>query len=36
MSGERGYAAPPYAPLEHADGYLPLEDHGLIGDGATA
>jgi GH15 family glucan-1,4-alpha-glucosidase len=33
---ERGYAAPPFAPLEHADGYLPLEDHGLIGDGATA
>ena len=37
MSGaELGYAAPPFAPLEHADGYLPLEDHGLIGDGATA
>jgi alpha,alpha-trehalase len=24
------------APYEHNDGYLPLEDHGLIGDGATA
>lgn len=23
-------------PLEHLDGYLPLEDHGLIGDGETA
>jgi alpha,alpha-trehalase len=23
-------------PLHHFDGYLPIEDHGLIGDGATA
>lgn len=27
---------PAFAPLEPVDGYLPLEDHGLIGDGATA
>ena len=25
-----------FAPIAYADGYLPLEDHGLIGDGATA
>lgn len=25
-----------FAPLRRRDGYLPLEDHGLIGDGATA
>lgn len=25
-----------FAPLESIDGYLPLEDHGLIGDGETA
>ena len=23
-------------PLHYLDGYLPLEDHGLIGDGTTA
>src|SRR5262245_60069964 len=23
-------------PLRYIDGYLPIEDHGLIGDGATA
>jgi alpha,alpha-trehalase len=23
-------------PLRYFDGYLPIEDHGLIGDGATA
>jgi GH15 family glucan-1,4-alpha-glucosidase len=27
---------PAFQPLRHVDGYLPLEDHGLIGDGATA
>lgn len=26
----------PFAPLPRIDGYLPLEDHGLIGDGSTA
>ena len=25
-----------FAPLETIDGYLPIEDHGLIGDGSTA
>lgn len=25
-----------WAPLRRVDGYLPLEDHGLIGDGSTA
>ncbi|TYB53484.1 glycoside hydrolase family 15 protein [Nonomuraea sp. PA05] len=27
---------PPFRPVRRHDGYLPLEDHGLIGDGATA
>jgi GH15 family glucan-1,4-alpha-glucosidase len=27
---------PDLAPLSRRDGYLPIEDHGLIGDGATA
>jgi GH15 family glucan-1,4-alpha-glucosidase len=26
----------PFEPLEFLDGYLPIEDHGIIGDGATA
>lgn len=26
----------PWPPLRRIDGYLPLEDHGLIGDGSTA
>jgi alpha,alpha-trehalase len=25
-----------FAPLQRVDGYLPIEDHGLIGDGATS
>lgn len=28
--------AAPFAPLSRLDGYLPIEDHGLIGDGSTA
>ncbi|UBU12601.1 glycoside hydrolase family 15 protein [Nonomuraea gerenzanensis] len=27
---------PPFRPIRRHEGYLPLEDHGLIGDGATA
>ena len=26
----------PFRPLRHVDGYPPIEDHGLIGDGTTA
>ena len=26
----------PFSPLRSLEGYLPLEDHGLVGDGATA
>src|SRR5262245_1337904 len=25
-----------FKPVVHKDGYLPIEDHGLIGDGSTA
>jgi len=25
-----------FAPIEKVDAYLPIEDHGLIGDGTTA
>src|SRR5680860_988723 len=28
--------ASPFSPLHAVDGYLPIEDHGLIGDGSTA
>ncbi|MQY40435.1 hypothetical protein SRB17_84680 [Streptomyces sp. RB17] len=27
---------PPFRPVRRQDGYLPLEDHGLVGDGMTA
>ncbi len=30
------HEAAPFAALVDVDGYLPLEDHGLIGDGETA
>ncbi|HEV2890375.1 MAG TPA: glycoside hydrolase family 15 protein [Frankiaceae bacterium] len=32
----RGSAGDGYAPLAAVDGYLPIEDHGLLGDGTTA
>jgi len=31
-----GAPANPFKPLSLIDGYLPIEDHGLIGDGSTA
>lgn len=35
-SGVLGIRASEFAPLQRADGYLPIEDHGLIGNGATS
>jgi alpha,alpha-trehalase len=32
--GARDAPLPPFEPLERLDGYLPIERHGLIGDGA--
>jgi alpha,alpha-trehalase len=32
--GSRAVPLPPFEPLERLDGYLPIERHGLIGDGA--
>jgi alpha,alpha-trehalase len=32
--GTRSAPFPPFEPLERLDGYLPIERHGLIGDGA--
>ncbi|MBI5444845.1 MAG: glycoside hydrolase family 15 protein [Deltaproteobacteria bacterium] len=29
-------ADPPFRPIREIEGYLPLEDHGLVGDGQTA
>lgn len=34
--GEQVHGTPSFAPLAYIDGYLPLEDYGLIGDGASA
>jgi GH15 family glucan-1,4-alpha-glucosidase len=34
MTGELGVSN--FSPVRAVDGYLPIEDHGLIGDGATA
>jgi len=36
VSGPDTAAAPAFHPIARHDGYLPIEDHGLIGDGATA
>jgi alpha,alpha-trehalase len=36
MLFEREHDAPPFQPIEYKDGFLPIKDHGLIGDGNTA
>jgi len=33
---EAGVNETPFSPLYPVEGYLPLEDHGLVGDGTTA
>ena len=37
LSTEQAHMSQPtFLPLDYINGYLPIEDHGLIGDGATA
>lgn len=36
MTAATGGGAGGFAPIERLDGYLPIEDFGLVGDGATA